>query len=133
MLLLYLLIPLIAIVFLVSNQSELAGGTEGAEVAEGGAEGGEAGGLSISAANIQFDKDTLNIPADGAPLQFTNDDSAEHNVAIYQDDSVAQEIFKGQIIPGGQSTTYEIPAHEKGEYYFQCDVHPAMNGAAVFE
>ena len=135
MLLLYLLIPLLAVAFLVSNQDDLAaGGAEGGETVEGeGGEGGEGGGLTISAANIQFNEDQLTIPADGGQLEFVNDDTAEHNVSIYESDDAQQDIFIGDIIPGGQSTTYDIPAHDPGEYYFQCDVHPAMNGTVTFE
>jgi plastocyanin len=132
MLLLYLLIPLIAVVSLVTNKDELAGGAETPPGTEQ-PEGGEGGGLAISAANVQFDTDQLAIPADGAALQFVNEDTAEHNVAIYEDESASKEIFKGTVIPGGQETTYEIPSHKPGEYYFQCDVHPAMNGTATFE
>ncbi|HJR45446.1 MAG TPA: cupredoxin domain-containing protein [Actinomycetota bacterium] len=135
MLLLYLLIPALAVFFLVSNETELAGGSEGGETQEqgGGGEGG--GGLTISAANVAFDTDTLTIPADGGELLFVNDDSPSvpHNVAIYEDDSAETEIFVGDQIPGGQEITYQIPSHEPGEYYFQCDVHPAMNGTATFE
>ena len=135
MLLLYLLIPLLAVAFLVSNENELAG-AEGGETTQGetGGEGG-GGGLTITAANVAFDTDTLTIPADGGELLFVNEDasSVPHNVAIYEDDSAAKEIFVGDQIPGGQEITYEIPAHEAGEYYFQCDVHPAMNGTATFE
>ena len=133
-LLLYLLIPLIAVFFLVNNRTELAGGAEsGGETAEEGGEGSEAGGLTISAANVQFDTDQLEIPADGGALQFVNEDTAEHNVAIYEDDSASKEIFKGEIIPGGQEITYEVPSQEPGEYYFQCDVHPGMNGTVTFK
>ena len=133
MLLLYLLIPVVAVAFLVSNQSELtAGGGEGGETVEGEGEG-EGGGLTISAANVQFDKDQLTIPADGGSLQFVNDDTVEHNVAIYQDDSAQEDIFVGQVIPGGQEVTYDVPGHEPGDYYFQCDVHPAMNGTVTYE
>ena len=136
MLLLYLLIPLLAVAFLVSNENELAG-AEGGETAQGetGGEGGGGGGLTISAANVAFDTDALTIPADGGELLFVNDDAASvpHNVAIYEDDSASKEIFVGDQIPGGQEITYEIPAHDPGEYYFQCDVHPAMNGTATFE
>ena len=131
MLLLYLLIPLIAVFFLVNNKDELAGGAEGSGGPE--TEAPAEGGLTISAANVQFDRDQLDIPAEGAALQFINEDTAEHNVAIYQNDSASEEIFKGQVIPGGQETTYEIPKHEPGEFYFQCDVHPAMNGTVTFE
>lgn len=135
MLLLYLLIPLLAIGFLVSNQDDLAGagGGEGEHAAEGGGEGGAAGGLSISAANVAFNKDELVIPADGAPLAFVNEDTVQHNVAIYETEDAQADIFVGDVIPGGQEITYEIPAHEPGEFYFQCDVHPSMNGTAIFE
>lgn len=131
MLLLYLLIPLLAIGFLVSNKDDLAGASGG-----GGdhppAENGGGPGLEITAANVAFDKNELTIPADGAELHFVNDDTAEHNVAIYQTEDAQADIFVGDTIPGGQ-ITYSIPAHEPGEYYFQCDLHPTMNGTATFE
>ena len=134
MLLLYLLIPLLAIGFLVSNKDDLAGPSDGGEApieGEGGEGGG--GGLEITAANVAFDNDALTIPADGGDLVFKNEDTAEHNVAIYEDDSAETDIFVGDTIPGGQEVTYAIPAHEPGEYYFQCDLHPTMNGTATFE
>lgn len=135
MLLLYLLIPLLAIGFLVSNKDDLAGasgGGGGDHGAENGG-GGGGGGLQITAANVAFDTDQLNIPADGGDLVFVNDDTVVHNVAIYEDDSASTDIFVGQNIPGGQETTYQIPGHEPGDYYFQCDLHPTMNGTATFE
>lgn len=134
MLLLYLLIPLLAIGFLVSNKDDLAGasGGGGDHGTENGG-GGGGGGLVISAANVAFDTDQLNIPADGADLQFVNDDTVVHNVAIYEDDSASTDIFVGANVPGGQETTYQVPGHEPGDYYFQCDLHPSMNGTATFE
>ncbi|MFP5351391.1 MAG: cupredoxin domain-containing protein [Actinomycetota bacterium] len=133
MLLLYLLIPLLAVAFLVSNKDELGagGGGGGDHVVEDG--GGADSGLSITAANVAFDTDHLTIPADGGDLVFKNEDTAEHNVAIYEDDSAETDIFVGDTIPGGQEITYPIPAHEPGDYYFQCDLHPTMNGTATFE
>ena len=41
------------------------------------------------------------------------------------------DIFVGDNVPGGQEVTYSIPAHEAGEYYFQCDLHPGMNGTVT--
>ena len=32
---------------------------------------------------------------------------------------------------GVQSTIYRVPGLPAGTYYFQCDVHPDMNGALV--
>ena len=132
LLLVYLLIVGAAIGFVVANQEELGGGGE-ATAAEGEhAEGGESsGGPSISAEGVQFDTDTLEFPAgEETELVFNNADTVEHNVAIYESEGGA-EIFVGDIIPGGQETTYSIPAMDEGEYYFQCDVHPAMKGTVT--
>jgi plastocyanin len=88
-----------------------------------------AGELTVAAANVQFDADTIELEArKEQSLPFLNNDTVEHNIAIYEDDSASQDLFVGDIIPGGQEITYEIPGLPKGEYYFQCDVHPAMNG-----
>ena len=132
LLLIYLLIVGAAIGFVVTNQEELGGGTEAAAAEGEGGEGGEGGGgLSISAEGVQFDTDTLELPAgEETELTFDNADTVEHNVSIFEEEGGA-EIFKGEIIPGGQETTYQIPAIDKGEYYFQCDVHPAMNGTVT--
>ena len=97
------------------------------------AEGG-GGGTAVSAANVAFDTDTLELKAKTEEtIPFTNEDTAEHNISIYEDDSASKELFKGDVIPGGQEITYEIPALPKGEYYFQCDVHPAMNGTVTVQ
>ena len=103
------------------------GGGHGAE--PGHAAG--AGGLSISAASVAFNTGELALPADEeATLNFVNEDSVDHNVAIYEDEGGA-ELFKGEIVSGGSSADYQIPPIPAGEYYFQCDIHPAMNGTAV--
>jgi plastocyanin len=123
---LYLIIPIVALV-VVANLN-IAGGDEGGGE-EGGGGGGGGGGISISAANVQFDTDTLELPAgEETTITFTNEDTAEHNVAIYEDSSAESDLFKGQIISGGDSTDYQVGPIEAGTYYFQCDVHPSMNG-----
>jgi plastocyanin len=130
LLLIYLLIPLLAIAFLLGQREELVGtGGEGEQQEEGG--GGAGGGLTVTAQNIQFDTDSIELPAnEEAELTFVNDDSSstQHNVSIYDTPDAQENLFEGQIIPGGQETTYAIPPLESGEYYFQCDVHPGMNG-----
>jgi plastocyanin len=124
--LIYLVIVAGAILFVVNQEDtgEGGGGT-GGEAPPGG------GGLTVTAQNVAFDTDTLELPADkDAEIEFVNDDasSVTHNIAIYEDDSASKEIFKGQVIPGGDSITYEVPSTPKGTYYFQCDIHPGMNG-----
>jgi plastocyanin len=130
LLLVYLLIPVIAIAFLLGQREELVGtGGEGGQQEEGG--GGADGGLTVTAQNIQFDTDSIELPAnEEAELTFVNDDSSstQHNISIYDTPDAEENLFEGQIIPGGQEVTYAIPPLEGGEYYFHCDVHPGMNG-----
>jgi plastocyanin len=106
-------------------------------VGEGTSDGEQAGagapsGLVVTAANVQFDTDEIALPADEeATITLNNEDSADHNIAIYEDDSAEQDLFKGAIVGAGDSTDYEVPGIPEGQYYFQCDIHPAMNGQVV--
>ncbi len=130
--LLYLAIPLIAVALLASS-----GGTEPAPAEEGGGAAAPAtsGDFAISADGLAFDADTIELAAgEEQTIAFDNQDSVEHNVAIYanEDDGGAQQnpLFAGDLIPGGDSIEYMVDPLKKGKYYFQCDVHPTMNGAA---
>lgn len=97
--------------------------TTGAESASGG--------LNVTAANIQFDVDELALPAgEATTIGLQNEDTQPHNISIYEEQGGAT-LFEGEIIDGGESTEYEVPALEEGEYYFQCDLHPGMNGTVV--
>jgi plastocyanin len=90
--------------------------------------------LSITAQNIAFDKECLAVPA-GQPftIDFDNQDQGTpHNVAIY-DAPGGTELFKGEIVTGPTTTTYQVDAiDQEGELHFQCDVHPTtMTGTFV--
>jgi plastocyanin len=107
--------------------AEEAGAQATAEDAAGGS------GLNISAVDLQFSSDEISLPAgEESQLAFANEDAAsiQHNVAIYEEEGGA-DLFVGEVIPGGQSVTYDVPALDKGEFYFQCDVHPGMNGTVT--
>ena len=80
--------------------------------------------LQLSAANIQFDTDTIEAPAGEAfCIEFTNNDTVPHDVAIDDID------FNGDDVPPGESIVYVIPAMEAGDYTFYCSLHPqAMTG-----
>jgi plastocyanin len=130
-LLLYLLIPILAVMFLINSEDSLGGGSDTPPDAPPPADGG----LSISAVDLQFSTDTLEFKAgEESELEFVNDDasSVQHNVAIYEEEGGA-DVFIGEVIPGGQSVTYSVPAMEAGELYFQCDVHPGMNGTVTVQ
>lgn len=112
----------------------LGSGHSAGEAEHGEASAAEGGATAVSAANVSFSTDSIELEAKTeATIPFKNDDTAEHNIAIYEDDSASKALFDGQVIPGGQEITYEIPPLDKGEYYFQCDVHPAMNGTVTVQ
>ena len=103
------------------------------EATEGGGGGGGVAGPTVTAQNIAFDTDTIELPADTAvTLTFDNQDAGvQHNISIYEDDSAATNLFKGDLVTGVASAEYQIPPLPAGEYYFRCDVHPNMNGKVV--
>ncbi|MDQ3881052.1 MAG: cupredoxin domain-containing protein [Chloroflexota bacterium] len=107
------------------------GGGQNSASAAGSAAGEQ---RTISASDLEFDVEGFAVPA-GEPfsIQFNNNDSAPHNIAIYSDSSRSETLFQGDVIDGGRSTRYDVPALEAGEYYFQCDVHPTMNGTVTAE
>lgn len=90
--------------------------------------------LEATAADLAFDTETLELSPEGAVIAFTNEDTQPHNIAIYpSSDELTKPLFKGEIISAGQSATYRVGPISPGAYYFQCDVHPTMNGRAVVE
>ena len=54
-------------------------------------------------------------------------------MAIYTDSSKGTQLFAGEIINGGETVEYEIEALEAGTYYFDCTVHPGMQGSVIAE
>jgi plastocyanin len=95
-------------------------------------------GATLTAQNISFDLKDLVLPADkGFILEFINKDNVQHNVAIYKDKAASSSgeaagtLFKGAVFQGPATRDYEIKdGIPKGTYYFQCDIHPVMNGVA---
>ncbi|MGZ8598677.1 MAG: cupredoxin domain-containing protein [Actinomycetota bacterium] len=102
------------------------------EAAEGGG-GPGGGGVTVAAQSLAFDTDTIELPAD-VPTQITFDNQeggVQHNISIYSDADLGEMLFQGELITGPDTIVYEVPQLPPGEYYFQCDVHPNMNGAVV--
>jgi plastocyanin len=98
--------------------------------------GGNATVVNLTAENTAFDQSTITVPAGAnVTVNFNNkDDGVPHNFAVYTDSSAAEEIFVGDIITGPATTNYTFTApSEPGTYYFQCDVHPSMNGDFIVE
>src|ERR671915_1675970 len=94
--------------------------------------GGGGGGAAIVAEGLAFDTSELMLPAGReASLTLDNRDAGTpHNVAIYVEEG-GEPIFQGEVFNGPAQQTYTFTIPEPGEYYFQCDVHPQMNGTVV--
>ncbi len=140
--LVFLLVPVLAILFLVNNDSLRATGDGGGETTseDGGEGGGDAATDSISAEALAFSTDKIAVPADSeTDFTFDNKDSAPHNIYIYPDDAAAdgpvddEALFQGEDVLGGESTTYSFPALKAGDYPFLCRIHPAMRGVLTAE
>jgi plastocyanin len=106
-------------------------GTPGASPPGGGGPP-PSGSVSITASGLQFDKASFSLPAAGGTIAFTNNDAGQqHNIAIYTDSSGADNLFRGDFVTGVDTVEYQVPAIPPGTYYFQCDVHPTMNGSVT--
>lgn len=81
--------------------------------------------IEITAKDTAFDRKELCLPAD-TPFQlvFHNEDELLHNVAI-------GTLFSGDVFPGVETRTYDVPALPAGRYRFLCVVHPTMVGTAI--
>ena len=90
------------------------------------------GGVTVVAQNTAFDTDTIELPP-GVPttITFDNRDPDTHNIAIYTDPELSQELFNGDLITGPDTVEYAVPPLEPGDYSFLCIVHPTMNGTVV--
>ncbi len=86
--------------------------------------------LNVTAKNIKFDTDALEVPAGVAfGVAFKNDDPAGilHNVEIK--DSSGNVLATQDTIDGGTSTNYVYQPLTAGTYTFFCSIHPtAMFG-----
>jgi plastocyanin len=113
---------------------------EEAATAEPVAEQPAGGGADVAlvAQSVQFDTESITLPARAdVTVSLDNRDSVAHNLSIYANEADGQAqtdpIFDGADVAGGASTVYDFTAPPKGEYYFQCDLHPAMNGTVTAE
>jgi len=119
-----------------TTETPAATATTGVTTAATTAAGGDNVTFDIAAENMAFDTDTIMVPAGANVTMFFDyqDDGIPHNVAVYTDSSATEEIFVGETVTGPETITYTFTAPEEpGTYYFQCDVHPEMNGEFIAE
>jgi plastocyanin len=79
---------------------------------------------------ISFETKLLIVPA-GRPFDLVfhnNQAGVPHNVDIGDSAAAPTTYLHGERITGVESVTYHVTAIPPGTYYFQCEVHPNMNG-----
>lgn len=85
--------------------------------------------IVVTAKDLKFDTNELQIKGDNdTTLVLINKDSDAHNIAIR-----TRSGFDGDILfrfDPVSATTIVLPVGQlpKGNYFFLCDVHPAMSG-----
>lgn len=89
--------------------------------------------LAITAEGTAFNVGCLAAPTGQAfTITMENKDSVAHNLAILEGHDAEDVRFRGDIVQGPKSTTYEVAALGPGTYAFHCEVHPAtMKGTFV--
>lgn len=90
--------------------------------------------LSISANAGKFDKDCLAAPANQAfTIAFNNRDGEAYNVAIYPSHTeVNRPLFKGELVKGPTTVTYNVGPLAPGTYAFHSDVKSEQLGHGTF-
>jgi plastocyanin len=87
------------------------------------------GEITVVAQGIAFLTTCIEAEA-GEPftIHFDNRDAAtQHNLQIFDStDASGDLLMEGQIIAGPATIDYQVDALDKGEYFFNCVVHPTM-------
>ncbi len=112
-----------------------SGGSDASEPADGGSGGTatvEDGAVEITAEeSLVFNVDTIEATAgEDFTITLVNNDAAPHNISIYAEEG-GEVLALGDTAEADQTVTLDVSALEPGTYYFQCDIHPDMNGTVV--
>ncbi|HVF12966.1 MAG TPA: cupredoxin domain-containing protein [Acidimicrobiales bacterium] len=126
-------LSVLSVAMVVGGLVAAAAGERHIELHGGEAAHGEAS--EVEAKGIAFDLTELHLPANtDAEIVLKNKDDRAilHNISIYGGaDAKAPPILKGDLVAGaGSAITYHFKTPAAGDYYFQCDIHPNMNGTA---
>jgi plastocyanin len=95
----------------------------------GNATGSPAATVGLAAANLAFDRTSLQLPA-GVVVALTldnRDPGILHNVAVYPAGG-GDPVFRGDTFAGIATRSYLLGPLIQGSYRFVCDVHPTMSG-----
>lgn len=83
---------------------------------------------AVVAEGNEFDTDCLAVEADTPfTLTLNNKDRFSHNISIYEAQGGAA-LYVGPYVPGRDARSFDVGAIPDGQWYFRCDIHPAMDG-----
>ena len=91
--------------------------------------------LTVRTRNVAFDTPSIAVPAgEPALIRVENEDAGIfHNIAVYRDPQASELVVRGKLFDGPRTRDYRFEGFAAGTYYFQCDLHPAMNGTLIAE
>jgi len=87
--------------------------------------------VTLIGKGIQWDLSALYFEANKKlTVTVDNQDQAPHNFALFTDPNrQLAEIFKPkQDAQPGTKVDYAVQPLKAGTYYFECEIHPSMNG-----
>lgn len=123
---------LAGLAMLLTVASGIVGAAQGErEFHKIGGGGGEK--IEIAAeSSAEFTEKELTAPANSAvTVSFDNrEQGVPHNIGFYESQG-GDQLAASEIVTGPASAEVEFETGDPGEYYFQCDVHPNMNGKLV--
>lgn len=88
--------------------------------------GQQASTATISARDVKFDTDQLNLAAGSVTITFQNQDTGvPHNFAVYRDQGYTDKVGATDLGTGPDTQQLTVTL-DPGAYYFRCDVHPTQ-------
>jgi plastocyanin len=89
--------------------------------------------ISLVAQEMTFNLKEISVPAGvKVVMSFENKDIVPHNFAVYEDSAAVKAMYKGELVSGPKTITFEFMAPSSpGTYYFRCDIHTFMNGSFI--
>jgi plastocyanin len=127
-------LPLVAVVALLAIACGGGGGNADIQtLATRAADQPASASQQLTASGLKFDKNTVVVPAgQSVSVRLDNQDSGQmHNFAVYTDEEVGQNLFRGELFAGKSAKDFSFQAPAAGVYYFRCDSHPDMNGVFI--